>query len=236
MWYIINVIQLFALVVFNLIFLPIVILVGLISQKAMQWMARKIWSPVMLAIPFGTARVINKENIELNNPCIYVANHSSHFDIPALYVVFPFFLYFIAKQELKKVPMFGWANTLVGTIWINRKDRAKAMETMLQAGQDIRRGKNVISFAEGTRSKDGELGIFKKGTFQLAQQCNVDIVPVYIKGTRPLNKPGTIWMRPSRVKIIIGQRISISDFKDKTPEEFANYTKSIVLQLKEHVS
>ena len=236
MWYIINVIQLLALVIFHLIFLPIVILVGLFSQKAMQWMARKIWSPVMLAIPLGSARVTGKENIDVKNPCIYVANHSSHFDIPALYVVFPFFLYFIAKQELKKVPMFGWANTLVGTIWIDRKDRTKAMETMEQAGKDIKNGKNVISFPEGTRSKDGEIGIFKKGTFQLAQKCNVDIVPIYVHGTRPLNKPGTIWMRPSRVKIAVGKRININDFKDKTPEQFANHTKEIVLQLKQQIS
>lgn len=231
MWYILNCFQLLALGLFNLIFLPVVILVGLISQDAMQWMARKIWSPVMLAIPGGSAKIYGKENINPDRPCIYVANHASHFDIPALYVVFPFFLYFIAKQELKKVPMFGWANTLVGTIWIDRKDRSKAMATMLSAGKDIKNGKNVISFPEGTRSKTGEIGLFKKGTFSLAQTCQVDVVPIYIQGTRPLNKPGTIWMRPSKVKIVIGERLEYDDFKNHSPENFATHTQNIVCKL-----
>jgi 1-acyl-sn-glycerol-3-phosphate acyltransferase len=236
MWYILNSLQLLALGIFNLIFLPIVIIVGLISQKAMQWMAMKIWSPIMLAIPGGTSKVYGKENIDAERPCIYIANHSSHFDIPALYVVFPFFLYFIAKQELQKVPMFGWANTLVGTIWINRKDRSKAMATMESAGRDIKNGKNVISFPEGTRSKTGEIGTFKKGTFALAQTCEVDIVPIYIHGTRPLNKPGTIWMRPSRVKIVIGERMEFKDFQKHSPEEFANHAQRVITNLAHQIT
>ncbi len=235
MWYILNSFQLLLLVIFNLIFLPIVILVGLISQDAMQWMARKIWSPVMLAIPGGSSKIYGAENIIPQRPCIYVANHSSHFDIPALYVVFPFFLYFIAKQELKKVPMFGWANTLVGTIWIDRKDRVKAMNTMLNAGKDIKNGKNVISFPEGTRSKTGEIGTFKKGTFSLAQICQVDVVPIYIQGTRPLNKPGTLWMRPSKVKIVIGERMEFKDYQNYTPEDFANTAQKMVKNLALHI-
>ncbi len=232
MWYLLNIFQLAGMIIFNLIFLPIVILVGLFSQKAMQWMARFIWSPVMLSFPFGSATIIGKENIDTEKPCIYVANHSSHFDIPALYVVFPFFMYFIAKQELSKVPMFGWANTLVGTIWIDRKDRSKAMATMKLAGEQIKNGKNVISFPEGTRSKDGNIGLFKKGTFALAQSCAVDVVPIYMHGTRPLNPPGTIWMRPSKVKVVVGKRLSIEDYKDYKPEEFANEVCSIVKELK----
>lgn len=236
MWYLLNIFQLIALGLFNLIFLPIVILVGLFSQKAMQWMARKIWCPIMLAIPGGSARIDGVENINPKKPCIYVANHSSHFDIPALYVVFPFFLHFIAKQELKKVPMFGWANTLVGTIWIDRKDRAKAMVTMELAGRDIKNGKNVISFPEGTRSKTGEIGLFKKGTFALAQTCKVDIVPIYIRGTRPLNKPGTIWMRPSKVTVVIGERLEYEDYQNHAPIDFANHTHEVICNLANKIS
>ena len=68
-----------------------------------------------------------------------------------------------AKQELKKVPLFGWANTLVGTIWIDRKNKDKALETMETAGQDIKNGKNVISFPEGTRSNSAKPSAFRIG-------------------------------------------------------------------------
>jgi 1-acyl-sn-glycerol-3-phosphate acyltransferase len=210
-----------------------VMILGIFSKKAMHWVGVQIWAPVLVGCVGGSVKSKGNENIDLSRPCIYVANHSSHFDIPVLFITFQIFLFFIAKKELKKIPLFGWANTMAGTIWIDRKDRSKAKESMLKAGENIKTGKNVISFPEGTRSKDGNIGIFKRGTFQLAQNCDVDIVPIYIKGTRPLNPPGSWKFRPSKVLVVIGERLSVKDFKDKTPEEFANYTQSMVIKMSE---
>ncbi len=197
----------------------------------MKWYAMYIWSPFLLTVVGGSAEVVGKEKLDKNDPAIYVANHSSHFDIPVLFNKMGFFLHFIAKIELKKVPLFGWGCSMVDIIWIDRKNKMKAQQSMKEAGEHIKRGLNVISFPEGTRSKDGEIGMFRRGSFALAQQAEVDVVPLYIKGTRPLNPPGSMSFRPSKVTIVVGDRLSIEDYKDHSPEDFANEVQAIVKKM-----
>lgn len=231
MWKIINIIQLIIIVVFNIPLILVALIIGIFSRKAMKWYAMYIWSPFLLTVVGGSAEVVGKEKLDKNDPAIYVANHSSHFDIPVLFNKMGFFLHFIAKIELKKVPLFGWGCSMVDIIWIDRKNKMKAQQSMKEAGEHIKRGLNVISFPEGTRSKDGEIGMFRRGSFALAQQAEVDVVPLYIKGTRPLNPPGSMSFRPSKVTIVVGDRLSIEDYKDHSPEDFANEVQAIVKKM-----
>ena len=74
-------------------------------------------------------------------------------------------IHFIAKKELKKIPFIGWYVTAAGMIFIDRTNREKAMRSMKKAGTLIRNGRNVITFPEGTRSSNGKLNLFKRGSF-----------------------------------------------------------------------
>lgn len=197
----------------------------------MKWYAMYIWSKWLLLMVGGRVEVIGKDKLDKDNPAIYIANHSSHFDIPVLFNNMGFFLHFIAKIELKKIPLFGIGCTMADIIWIDRKNKTKAQQSMIEAGEHIKKGLNVISFPEGTRSKTGEIGMFRKGSFLLAQQAGIDIVPLYLKGTRPLNPPGTMSFRPSKVTIVVGDRLPISEHLDQTPEEFANEVQEIVKKM-----
>lgn len=197
----------------------------------MKWYAMYIWSKFHLLVLGGSVKVIGKEKLDKNKPAIYVANHSSHFDIPVLFNNIGFFLHFIAKIELKKIPLFGWGCSMVDIIWIDRKNKVKAQQSMKAAGEHIKKGLNVISFPEGTRSKTGEIGMFRKGSFLLAQQADIDIVPLYLKGTRPLNPPGSMSFRPSKVTIVVGDRLPIENYKNHKPEEFANEVQTIVKKM-----
>jgi len=210
----------------------IAILCGLLGfPKAIMWLALNVWSPFMLTIVGGRTELVNKEKLDKNKTYIYVANHASHFDIPAMFSAMRIPLFFIAKKELKKVPLFGYVCTLLGIIWLDRSNKMKAMESMRQAGVHIKKGKNVVTFPEGTRSKSGALGMFRKGTFSLALMGEIDVVPVAIIGTRPLNPPGKFKFTGSRVKVVIGDVIPHSDFQDRSPEEFADYAKEQVEKL-----
>lgn len=197
----------------------------------MKWYAMYIWSKFHLLIVGARVEVIGKEKLDENDPAIYVANHCSHFDIPVLFNKIGFFLHFIAKIELKKIPLFGIGCSMADIIWIDRKNKIKAQQSMKEAGEHIKKGLNVISFPEGTRSKTGEIGMFRKGSFMLAQQAGIDVVPIYLKGTRQLNPPGTMSFSPGKVTIVIGDRLQIEDYKDKTPEEFANDVHAIVKKM-----
>lgn len=207
------------------------LLIGLFSKKAMKWYAMYIWSKFLLLVVGAKVKVIGKEKLDEKKPAIYVANHSSHFDIPVLFNNIGFFLHFIAKIELKKIPLFGWGCSMADIIWIDRKNKTKAQQSMQEAGLHIKKGLNVISFPEGTRSKTGEIGMFRRGSFLLAQQAEIDVVPIYLKGTRPLNPPGTISFHPSKVTVVIGDRLPIDQYKDYTPEQFANEVQAIVKKM-----
>lgn len=207
------------------------ILIGLFSKKGMKWYARNVWGKFHLLIVGARVTIIGKEKLDESQPAIYIANHASHFDIPVLYTSIGFFLHFIAKIELKKIPLFGWGTSMVDTIWIDRKNRVKAQRSMKEAGELIKKGLNVISFPEGTRSKTGEIGLFRRGSFSLAKNAGIDIVPLYLKGTRKLNPPGTISFRSSTVTVVVGDRLNIEDYADHSPEQFANEVQAIVKKM-----
>ena len=149
-----------------------------------------------------------------------------------MFIASPTFLYFIAKNELKKMPFIGWAIWASGMVFIDRSDRNKAMRSMREAGEKAKhQKKNIVSFPEGTRS-DGEMTQFKRGTFIIASQTNLDIIPTAIAGTNRI-WPGNMWpIRPGIIKVKFGEPISPADHTDKTPEEFADYVQKIVADMK----
>ena len=112
---------------------------------------------------------------------MYVANHSSFMDIPFVARVFGFLNYkMIAKAELIKVPILGRAIQVGGHVMLNRTNRRSQMVAYKSGVQWLKDGVNLVTFPEGTRSKDGRLGSFKKGAFKMAQSVGVPVVPMSI--------------------------------------------------------
>ena len=131
-------------------------------------------------------------------PRVFVANHVSWFDIPAMIAALPHYG-FVAKRELEKVPFFGAAARAVGVIYIDRENRKAAFSAYEDAAAKIRRGHAVLVYPEGTRGYSYALRPFKKGPFVLAISSGAPIVPVVIYGTIEVNprtefraSPGTV--------------------------------------------
>jgi len=134
-------------------------------------------------------------------------------------------------MELKKAPFVGWLGQAVGMIFIDRKDSEAAKRTIKEAGNQIKNGKNIISFAEGTRTKTGEIGRFKKGSFAIALENDIDIIPVKVVGAREILPSGTFKLRPGHVHVYFGDKILTSEFDKNKPEELADYTRSKVISM-----
>lgn len=131
----------------------------------------------------------------------------------------------------------GWYMQLVGMIFIDRKNSEKAVESMKKAGYEIKNGKNIISFPEGTRSLNGELGLFKKGTFVLALNNNIEILPIALVGTRIGIPPRKFEINPTQVEVRIGEPFSPTSTGIKSAEELANFTRTKIQSLlNEHQS
>lgn len=140
-------------------------------------------------------------------PVIFMGNHESQLDPPFLVTAIPIPAVYIAKKEVKYIPMVGWAAMCAGVIFIDRGARERAVKSLHHAAEEIRSGKSVTIFAEGTRTRTGDLLPFKKGSFILAQDAGVPIVPFGIHGGFNILRPGAKRIRPGHYLLRFGTPI-----------------------------
>jgi 1-acyl-sn-glycerol-3-phosphate acyltransferase len=146
------------------------------------------WPRILRA---GNARltVVGRENFPQGQACVVMSNHSSLLDIPALMGAVPGSVRMVMKEELSRVPIWGRALVASGFIAIDRKDRQKAIAQLEKAKGVLRQGVHVWIAPEGTRSRTGVLGAFKKGGFHVACDLGVPIVPAFIQGAHDIIPP-----------------------------------------------
>jgi 1-acyl-sn-glycerol-3-phosphate acyltransferase len=153
-------------------------------------------------------------------PYIFMGNHQSALDIYALFAALPVSFRWIAKRELFSIPIFGWALARAGHISIDRAHAREAVKAMERAASGIRAGTNIVMFPEGTRSRDGRLLPFKRGSFSLAFKARVPVVPFAIVNSGLLQPVGHfIPERRGTIEIRIGTPIAVEESsKDKLME------------------
>jgi 1-acyl-sn-glycerol-3-phosphate acyltransferase len=130
-----------------------------------------------------------RENFPAGQACIVMSNHSSLLDIPALMGAVPGSLRMVMKEELTRVPVWGRALVASGFIALDRHNRTKAIAQLEKAKRVLREGVHVWIAPEGTRSRTGVLGSFKKGGFHVALDLGVPIVPAWIAGAHDIIRP-----------------------------------------------
>lgn len=132
---------------------------------------------------------------------VIVANHLSHLDAPVLLQALGIDFQAVAKKEVFYVPGFGSVLRFAGFIEVDRADRAQATRAIARAVDALKAGACFLIFPEGTRSRTGELGPFKKGGFVVAMDAGSRIVPVALQGTRELMPRGGFRIRPGTVRV-----------------------------------
>jgi len=150
-------------------------------------------------------------------------------DVQSIFMCYPKYLRFIAKKELKYVPVVGWVIISLGMLFVDRKNSDKAKESMKLAAQKVRDGVNLISFPEGTRSKTGELGPFKKGLFALAISAEVDVIPVAIIGAKEVMPVGSFSIRTRPIHVAFGKPIPSSEYQKDVEGLCQRARKEIIL-------
>jgi 1-acyl-sn-glycerol-3-phosphate acyltransferase len=193
---------------FYLIFIPwtlFVILTGVpvsfLSPNYLHTYAR-FWARVCLYLAGVRLTVEGHEHLP-PGAAVYMPNHQSNFDILALYAGLPVQFRWLAKEELFRIPLFGFAMRRTGYIPVDRSDHKKAIRSMAEAARRIKEGTSVIVFPEGTRSPDGALLPFKKGGFVLAIDAAAPIVPVAICGSYDVMPKYTRWIRGGHIRVTL---------------------------------
>jgi len=175
------------------------------------------------------------EHIDAKKAYIYMSNHESLIDIPALFVASPSLMRFLTKSSLAKIPLFGYWLKNSGQVLIDRHDRAKAIEQLKAIEPRLKQGLSIWISPEGTRSADGSLGPFKKGGFYTALQIGVPIIPTYLEGTaRVLKKKSLCSYAHQQVHVAFGAPIDTANYSKETINELMQKVRGSIEELKSH--
>jgi len=169
-----------------------------------------------------------KENICPTQSYVIVSNHQSQYDIFVLYGWLGIDFKWVMKQELRKVPALGIACEKIGHIFIDRSNTAAALNSINDAKSKIVNGTSVIFFPEGTRSRDGNLGRFKKGAFKMALDLQIPILPVTISGTRAILPTNSFDLFPGRACMTIHPPIESSGYDNRNLKSLMDATRDII--------
>jgi 1-acyl-sn-glycerol-3-phosphate acyltransferase len=187
----------------------------LYSWATQQWSRAVLWASAVPVFAYGMDR------IDWASPQVLVSNHVSFYDVFALAGIVPAPFAFVAKKELEKIPFFGMAWKAAGHISVDRSDRASAMQSLRRAGQSIREKRStVIIFPEGTRSLTDQMLPFKKGAFTLAMEAAVPVVPVIVRGSAEIQRPGSLRIRPQTIHVYFGEPIHPSEYAGTGLDQF----------------
>ncbi len=145
-------------------------------------------------------RVTGKERIP-PGVCLFVANHTSSADAPAVVGAIPRRIAILLKESLFKYPIVGQAFLLAGFIPVNRRERDSALESLDKAIESLRAGQSFLIYPEGTRSPDGRLQDFKKGAAVMAIKSGVPIVPVACSGAHRVMEKRSLELHPEEILV-----------------------------------
>jgi 1-acyl-sn-glycerol-3-phosphate acyltransferase len=167
------------------------------------------------AFRVGGIRVVvaGRENLPTHTACIFMANHISNLDPPALMPSIPGRTSAFIKRSLLKIPLLGYGLRLGEFIPVTRDGRAESAQESVAIGQRVlASGLHITVFVEGTRSPDGRMLPFKKGPFYLAEETAAPCIPVSIYGTEAIMPKGSLRIRPGTAHIVFHPPILPRDF------------------------
>lgn len=178
----------------------------------------RFWARTVLAVCRVRVRVRGVENLDRSRSYVYVSNHASMFDIPAILASIPDQIRIVYKKELEVVPFFGWGLKWGHYIGIDRGRGSRAMQSIEEAIGKIRNGQSLLLYAEGTRTLDGKLQPFKRGAFNIAVRAGVPVVPLTVNGSFRIMPKRSIIIRPGDVELVLAKPIPIPESSGRDAE------------------
>lgn len=193
------------------------------------------WSRWIMWAAGVRVHVEGREHIHGDTAQIIASNHQSWFDVFALAANIPKRYRFIAKEELRRIPIFGKAWESAGHISVNRQDRGSAIAALDAAADLVRSDKSsIVIFPEGTRSPDGNLLPFKKGAFMLALHTGLEIVPAAVIGSRAIQRKRDWRVHSGPVIVRFGEPIDTSRFDESRREELMALVRERIATMLDH--
>ncbi|MDB5098651.1 MAG: (acyl)-sn-glycerol-3-phosphate acyltransferase [Cyanobacteria bacterium RYN_339] len=191
--------------------------------KLVKWGS---WSALRLAGIRVVARGL--ERVDWAKPQVFMGNHLNLLDPFALCIVVPQHLAGVEKAENLKIPVYGWLSRAWGNIAIQREDKANAHAGIASATDRLKSGASILILPEGTRSKDGAMGPFKKGGFHMALDAGADILPFAFNGSFEILRNGDWKVYPGTIEIVFGESVPTAGYTKESLGELVETVRGAI--------
>jgi 1-acyl-sn-glycerol-3-phosphate acyltransferase len=188
------------------------------------------WSWLILKTTGVRVTVEGLERLDPSRSYVFAANHQSIYDIPIVFWSLPYQIRIIAKESLGRFPFLGWHLRRTGHMLVDRRHPNRAA-IFGRASKLMKEGLSLIVFPEGTRSRDGRVASFKGGSFYLALEAELPVVPISIVGSRHVMLKGRLATCPGRVKLVVHEPIDTTGLAGGDPRAaraFATRVREVI--------
>lgn len=178
----------------------------------------KWWSRLTCWLALCRVKTRGHENLDPRQSYVFVPNHQSAFDIFLVYGFLNQNIKWMQKQNLRKIPFVGFASEKAGHVFLdNSTPKARAV-SLEKAKAEIVDGISMVIFPEGSRTRDGKMGRFKRGAYHVAHDMNLPVVPLTINGAYDVMNRSGLRLRPGKMELVIHQPVPT---KSLTEEEIS---------------
>ena len=201
------------------------------ARKKLKWLSEQILKSldVKLDIKYKNREVI--DSLDKKEGVIFVCNHQSNLDIPAIVTALHMDVGFVAKHEMKRWPFFGTWMKKSNCVFLNRENPREGIKDIKKAVELIKKGYPTVIFPEGERSLTGKILNFKKGSFKLATETNGIIVPLTLKGTYDIQPRGTLKMaRGKKVTLVVDEPIFVKNLSKDEEKVLATIVRDKIVE------
>ncbi|EQB89063.1 1-acyl-sn-glycerol-3-phosphate acyltransferase [Clostridium punense] len=186
------------------------------------------WAMKRVKLSGAKVNIYGEENIPKDIPVVFIGNHQGNFDI-ALFMSFidkP--KGYVAKIEMKKIPILRNWMSYMNCVFMDRSSIRKSAEAIVEGVNIIKKGHSLVIFPEGTRSKGEKMGEFKAGSFKLATKTKVPIIPVTIKGSYKLMEANGNKIKPAEVDMFIHPAVNTANLSKEEIDSLPGKVKKII--------
>ncbi len=201
------------------------------ARKKLKWLSEQILKSldVKLDIKYKNREAI--DSLDKKEGVIFVCNHQSNLDIPAIVTALHMDVGFVAKHEMKRWPFFGTWMKKSNCVFLNRENPREGIKDIKKAVELIKEGYPTVIFPEGERSLTGKILNFKKGSFKLATETNGIIVPLTLKGTYDIQPRGTLKMaRGKKVTLVVDEPIFVKNLSKDEEKVLATAVRDKIVE------
>lgn len=186
------------------------------------------WGRILCWCNFTRISLVGLENLDPTRSYVIMCNHQSHFDILAMYGYWPQPFKWVMKQELRRIPLLGAFCERAKHVYVDRRNREKAIASLNAAKAWIKDGTSILFFPEGTRSRDGRVQPFKKGGFVMALDMGLPILPVSISGTHRVLPGKQLWLFPGKGTIRVHKPIDVTQYSQESREQLMADVRKVI--------